>query len=1757
MLGLILLLAQTTEWHSFTKTQLSEVFFSEGASFADFDGDGTMDVVSGPYIYFGPDFQATVELYAAKPFDVAGYSDNFFAFPHDFNGDGWMDVLLVGFPGQSASWFLNPGGGGGAWQRFLALDAVDNESPQFADLNGDGQPDLLCQYQDRLGWAEYRADDPTAAWTFHAISAPGIGGRFTHGLGLGDIDGDGRKDFLLKQGWWRQPSSLVGDPQWTFFPFAFADRGGAQMYVYDVDGDGDNDVITSENAHGYGLAWFEQLDQAGQGAVPTFLKHPIMGASPEENPYALVLGNLHAIDLVDMDGDGLKDIVTGARFWAHGGHDAADHDPAMVFWFRLQRSTAGVEFLPYLIDSDCGVGTQVVTGDLDGDGLPDVVVGNKKGTFVLKHHVAPIAAAEYRARMLQFVVDNRNRNSGMRGDGIEPVDAQGQSLNLGLEGGDLSGWVNSGKAFAGQPVQGDTVFPRRPPERSGHQGKAWIGGYEIAGDVGVGTLTSEPFAVTHPFASFLVGGGASEATCVQIVDAANGDIIFQSSGRNSEGMRPRWVDLRQRLGSLIQIRLVDQESGGWGHINYDDFRFHDASAEVLKRAQQDMGTDMVHGFTPEDAAARMTVPPGFHADLIAGEPRLHQPIAMTFDARGRLWVAEAYSYPVRRADDEAKDTILVFEDTNHDGSFDKRTTFLDNLNLVSGLEVGFGGVWIGAAPNFLFVPDANDDLVPDGPPQVLLDGWGYQDTHETLNAFRWGPDGWLYGCHGVFTYSLVGAPGTPDAERTPMNAGVWRYHPQRHKFEVFAWGSSNPWGVDFDDRGQAVITACVIPHLYHAIQGGRYQRQGGQHFNPFVFDDIKTIADHLHYLGATPHSGNGLSDSVGGGHAHCGAAFYLADQFPEEYRDRLFTFNVHGKRMNSEVVWAKDSGLVGSHGPDFMLANDKWFLGVALRVGPDGSLYFIDWYDKQACHRQEVEIWDRTNGRLYRVRYGDLHPVAVNLPDLSSEELVQLQLHANDWYVRQARRLLMERGPDPQAAASILSLFAAQTTTPKRLRLLWALHAVGGLTPERVQTLLQHQDPDVRAWTIQLALDQDDAAWTPSGFIHPSRALLMRLTEMAQTDPSPVVRLYLASALQRLALTDRRGIARGLMQQASSAEDHNLPLMIWYGIEPWVAANPEKALADVRDDCAIPLVERFSYRRIAASGISGLESLCQMMTVAPLGAASRMLEETSIALQKFPVDGMPPSWPYVSARFLADGAPGVSAEDVDRATALALGFGDRNAAIPLRRILMDSQMELTRRLSALEGLLQVQDPQLLPILASLLDEPSLRLTAIQKLAAFDDPKTPTLLLKRMAAFRPQEQAAVAVTLASRPASARRLLQAILKGEAPKALLDAATLRQQLVQLGDPAVGELLTAAWGQSGAISVAAAEEIAKYQALLTPAFLASADLPNGRALYSRSCWACHDLFGDGMAIGPGLTGSNRANLHYILSNIVDPSAEVGREYLMTTLTLQDGRVLSGMVVVENEATITLQNGSVRETVRKSQLQRGADGKPMIARSSVSLMPPGQLQALSDTEVRDLIAYLGSPRQVPLPATPQNLVTFFDGKDLRRWIVDPRIWSVEDGEIVGRTTAGLDHNDFACSELLLQDFRLTLEVKLLGDVGNSGIQFRSERLDDGSVKGLQADIGPGWWGKLYEEQGRELLESAGGEEFVRKGDWNTYEIVASGNHILTAINGHPVVDRNDPDASKAGILALQLHAGGATEVRFRKLRLELNPEAELQTVPR
>lgn len=380
--------------HSFESHQLSNEYYSEGIGVGDLDGDGHADVVYGPCWFAGPDFEAKHEIYPPKPQDREGYADHFFAWVHDFDGDGWNDVLTAGFPGTPGFVYENPGAGGHAahWPKHEVITAVSNESPQFTDLVGDERPELVCTRDGYFGYATIDPDEPFGAWPFHAISEKVAPIPFGHGLGVGDVNGDGRMDVLMKDGWYEQPASLDGSPLWPFHAFPFAPIGGADLLAYDVDGDGDNDVITGLAAHAFGLAWYEQVPE---GDDIGFRQHLIMGDRPEQNRYGLVFSELHSVNLADVDGDGLKDIVTGKTYYSHHKQAPMWDAGAVVYWFRLVRTAEGVDWVPYLADGEAGIGRQLVVADIDGDGLPDLATGGMNGAHVLIHEREDVDKARW------------------------------------------------------------------------------------------------------------------------------------------------------------------------------------------------------------------------------------------------------------------------------------------------------------------------------------------------------------------------------------------------------------------------------------------------------------------------------------------------------------------------------------------------------------------------------------------------------------------------------------------------------------------------------------------------------------------------------------------------------------------------------------------------------------------------------------------------------------------------------------------------------------------------------------------------------------------------------------------------------------------------------------------------------------------------------------------------------------------------------------------------------------------------------------------------------------------------------------------------------------------------------------------------------------------------------------------------------------------------------------------------------------------
>ena len=586
---------------------------------------------------------------------------------------------------------------------------------------------------------------------------------------------------------------------------------------------------------------------------------------------------------------------------------------------------------------------------------------------------------------------------------------------------------------------------------------------------------------------------------------------------------------------------------------------------------------------PVDAVKGISLPEGFRVQLSASEPDVRQPIAMAWDSRGRLWVAECYTYAESRVnfDLRLKDRILIFEDSDNDGVFDKRTVFWDQASQLSSIAIGFGGVWAACAPNILFIPDRDGDDVPDAAPEVVLDGFDNDRVrHNIVNGLKWGPDGWLYGRHGILASSEVGVPGTPREQRTRINCSLFRYHPLTRRFDVVCHGTTNSWGHDWDEHGQLFFINSVIGHLWHALPGARYRRMYGNHFDKFLYELIPQTGDHFHWDQGNEHWADlkkkGMTsptDAAGGGHAHCGMMIYGADNWPEEYRGQVFTLNLHGRRINRDTLSRQGAGYVGRHANDLMRTRDLWFRGIDLGYGPDGGVFVLDWSDIGECH--ESDGIHRTSGRIFKITHGKPKPLTGDLAKRSSLELAKLQTHPNEWHARMARRVLQERAAAGvalgQTRKDLFELYSGSESVPHRLRALWALYITGGLEEAWLLEQTHDESEPVRVWAIKLLTDEGRV----------SEQALGRFVEMAGSDLAGLVQLHLASTLRLLPLAKRWALAKPMVSHRVFADDPVLPLMIWYGINPAVGADRAGAV-QLLAQCQIPKVRQFIARRLAA-----------------------------------------------------------------------------------------------------------------------------------------------------------------------------------------------------------------------------------------------------------------------------------------------------------------------------------------------------------------------------------------------------------------------------------------------------------------------------------------------------------------------------------------------------------------------------------------------
>lgn len=971
--------------------------------------------------------------------------------------------------------------------------------------------------------------------------------------------------------------------------------------------------------------------------------------------------------------------------------------------------------------------------------------------------------------------------------------------------------------------------------------------------------------------------------------------------------------------------------------------------------------------TPQQALKALQLPKGFHATLFAAEPDVRQPIALATDSRGRLWVAENYSYAERERnfDDRFRDRIIILEDEDLDGSFDKRTVFWDKGRRLTSVEIGHGGVWVLDAPNLLFIPDRDGDDKPDGEPVVMLDGWNDSRVrHNIVNGLRWGPDGWLYGRHGILATSSVGPPGASPDQRTKINCGIWRFHPTRRTFEVVCHGGTNAWGMDWDSNGEPFYINTVIGHLWHIIPGAYYRRMYGEHFNPNVYRVIEQTADHFHWdtkerwsdirkLGVT-----NTTDEAGGGHAHCGMIIAQFPEWPKEYFHSVLTANLHGRRINRDTLHRHGATFTGKHAPDFIKTTDPWFRGVELHAGRHGELYIADWSDTGECH--ENDGVHRSSGRIFQITYSRPAPDApkrvphLDLRELSSEQLANGHDIDDEWRARMSRLILAERAAAGDALTkeiAHLKWLVAEAEGKTQMRALWTVHAMRAADEKWLAGLLKHDREEVRSAAVRMLADVGVNLKTT----------VERLTVMSHSDPSGIVLTYMASLLQRLPHEQRWDLARGLVIQKKYENDRVLPLMIWYGIEEAVPGDPQSAI-DLAFKSELPLVREFIARRLTENierDPEAVDLLVARATPPKRPWKSRWMVDVvqgmSDALKGWRKAPQPKGWRDLAAwaRTFQDEEIVVQARD------LSIVFGDGRALEAVEKIAFGNAPVDERR-AAIRSLVRARRKGIVPKLQNLLGNRELAATAIAGLAAFNTPETPGLLVKCFAGFRTGSRTEAINTLVSRASYAQVLLQAIQDGLVPKEEISAFQIRQ-MQSFENEAISTKVNEIWPELKELTAEKKEQIAKWRKELTEDVLAKADRSDGRLVFSKSCANCHKLFGEGKTIGPDLTGAQRTNLNYLLENIVDPSLTVSKNFQLSIVILEDGRNFSGVIVERKEKTITIQTADRRVTIARDEIDETLESK-------LSLMPENQLKVMKPQDVRDLISYLMSPSQVPLP---------------------------------------------------------------------------------------------------------------------------------------------------------------------------------------------
>ncbi len=973
--------------------------------------------------------------------------------------------------------------------------------------------------------------------------------------------------------------------------------------------------------------------------------------------------------------------------------------------------------------------------------------------------------------------------------------------------------------------------------------------------------------------------------------------------------------------------------------------------------------------SPAEAIAKMQVPPGFSVELVAAEPDLVNPVAMTIDERGRFWVCESLEYP-RRSAGEGRDRIKILEDTTGDGRADKVTIFAEGLNIPCGIAVGHGGVWVSNAPDILFLQDTDGDGQADRR-EVVVTGFGRTDTHELPNSLVWGPDGWLYGLNGVFNHSHVRyPPGSPhftaDHPGWKFTCALFRIHPRTRHFELFAEGTSNPWGIAFNHDGEAFLSACVIDHLWHITQTGYYHRQGGP-YPPHTWK-IESIVKHKHQKAA-----------------YCGIHYFDSDAYPEKYRNRLYMGNIHGNCINVDTVKPSGATYFGTPEPDFFSANDAWFMPVSQKTGPDGCLYVLDWYDRYHCYQdanRDPAGIDRLRGRLYRIRYQDTpRAKKFDIAQETDEQLIARLAQVNDYFRGTAQRVLTERLAGGQAQPGTpeeLERSVLDSSRPHfaRMHALFALGSAKPFTTEFHRQLLQANDASLRAWGVRFA-----AEFAASPRSHQLDAAIVASVAELANDPAPQVALQVAIAARRIPGLDAPEILVKVLRQ--HGDDSLIPRIIWQNLQPLLDKQTDRVVELLHDQ---PVLGTAGPRQMAPYLVARL--LTQPQSASPLAKLFEYsLEGNHEYLTRICLDGLAAQTQSgeLAGDKLAHYREAFSAPlnklltgDAQHAmyldaAILAATWNSAQGIAAARQIFTSPNYPAERRVQALAALVSADTKELLSLVDQVIRQSrppeNFRAQLLATLGRFNDPAVGDLALRHWPEFSADEQAKAIELLAQRPIWAEQLLEAIAAAKLPAAALNVNQARR-IHAMGVPSLQERLGKHWGVIRSERNPDRELVVQQMRKLIRQN--EGDPHRGLIVYKKLCAQCHKLHGEGQEVGPDITSNGRNSFPQLLSNVFDPSLVIGSAYQARSVITTDGRALTGLLAEEGPEYIVLKmQGGKLERLSKNQIDE-------METSKLSMMPEGVEKQLAPAEIADLFALLTLDRP-PSDAAAQRLAGVYN----------------------------------------------------------------------------------------------------------------------------------------------------------------------------------